>query len=143
MGAETAKTHKLSGTGQTEAEAQERFAYEKKQRRLAKNRVLAGQAREKKRGYLQSLKHRVESLKLERNKLKQAVSQRDEQLMQMRGLPATHPQGSFDEVDEGLQPDKDGPPGPPIRIVLCPATPNLHIKLPQPPTSYPQLVGVA
>ena len=45
--------------------------------------------------------------------------------------------GSFDEADEGLQPDKDGPPGPPIRILLFPATPNLHIKLPQPPTSYP------
>ncbi|KAL3134238.1 hypothetical protein ABBQ38_006669 [Trebouxia sp. C0009 RCD-2024] len=57
--------------------------------------------------------------------------------MQMWGLPATHPQGNFDAVDQGLQPDKDGPPGPPIRIVPFPATPNLHIKVPQPPSSYP------
>ena len=43
----------------------------------------------------------------------------------------------FDGVDEGLQPDKDGPPGPPIRIVLYPATPNLLIKIPRPASSYP------
>ena len=49
--------------------------------------------REKKRGYLQSLKDRVESLQLDQTKLKQAVLQRDNQLMHMRGLPALHPQG--------------------------------------------------
>ena len=42
---------------------------------------------------------------------------------------------NFDGVDEGMQPDKDGPPGPPTRIVLYPATPNLLIKML--PSSYP------
>jgi len=45
MGAETANSHKLNGEGQTEAEAQEHFAYEQKQRRLANNRVSASPAR--------------------------------------------------------------------------------------------------
>ena len=43
MGMETADSHKLSGKGQIEAEAQERFVFEKKERRLAKNRATARQ----------------------------------------------------------------------------------------------------
>lgn len=45
MGAETADSHKPSGKGPPEAEARERVAYEKKQKRLADNRVTARQAR--------------------------------------------------------------------------------------------------
>ena len=110
---------------------------------------------------------RVKSLEKERTGLEQAILQCDEQLMQIRGLPATYPQGlplhfsavdmlmmassmslghmpsiwlpgqsvltcaeNFDGVAEGLQPDKAGPLGPPIRIVLSLATPNIQLKIP-------------
>ena len=33
------------------------------------------------------------SLELEKSRMEQAIVQRDEQLMQMRGLPGAHPQG--------------------------------------------------
>ena len=120
---DNADRHELAGKGETEAEAQERFAYVKKQKRLAKNRDTARRSRylacvcaslqhtrgtgfepapvfllselclhacrQAKKERLRSLQNRIELLELGQIRLKQAVLQRDEQLLQMRSLPAT------------------------------------------------------
>ncbi|KAL0055333.1 hypothetical protein WJX82_010774 [Trebouxia sp. C0006] len=91
MGAETANSHKLNGEGQTEVEAQEHFAYEQKQRRLANNRVSASPVRSALRRTLMGL---------------------------MRVCSLTRTPTS-------------------LHCILSSATPNLLIKIPQPPSSYP------
>ncbi|DBA89311.1 hypothetical protein WJX79_010798 [Trebouxia sp. C0005] len=142
MFADTADSqNKLPGKGgEPEPKAKACFAQERRQKRLAKNRGTAKRSRERKRAFLQQLQQRMYSLELEKSRMEQAIVQRDEQLMQMRGLPGAHPQENLDGVNKGLPPcQENGLDGTTMRIVLpdVSAPLKVHSKIAPPPSSNP------